>query len=622
MALLGVGTAILPDALRGPASAYALDLPQILEKPLKLDITETSIVAQRFDAREKLAPRDHGWGQWQNKLNAQLVWGNLTLGARLDSGLYWLTPVNREKCDVCKFKPSDEADLLKDGAGRFQNNVYPAKLFATYKTRNFDVTLGDAYAQFGRGLVLSLRKVDELGIDTTVRGVKAGFLVGPISGQFLVGLGNPARVDEASGQALFPTRPLANDRGGSYPLYGADRILGAQLTAGRGLPVVLSTHVVRVSRCAPYAYNKETGLTEDQAFATPIGTCADEDQTLWLETMPKTNPLRGASRVDMLGQSLEVPDLWGHGNLYLEAAVQRRPDERGNFRNRDGNALYGSLVTNFSLFTNTLEFKSYRNFRPASASVDTSRVGAFSTLQYNNIPTTEILIQDSMFGSFNDCVTGGKWRTDARIRPNFLVYGALGYYHTRSEAPGGVGCDRTGKDLADKPDVGNNYVVDVLSGIEWRFDKDRSQVLASFGARNDELRNGMPYYRERSLNYSISIFLGGPYSFELNGRHRIRMQEGENLSETNSLSQSWFQGFHNTAFKIAPKWVITQGVEYLTLSGFPTWYVNGSLLYRFTSESNLRLLVGQQQGGLRCISGVCRVFPAFEGVRAELTFRL
>jgi Family of unknown function (DUF6029) len=602
-------------------SARAFDLPKLLDKPLKLDLTETSVVAQRFDARDKLQPKDHGWGQWQNKLNAALVWDKLTLGARFDSNVYWLRPVDRERCATCTFKPDQEESLLKEGAGRFQNNFYPAKIYATYKTRNFDITLGDAYAQFGRGLTLSLRKVDELGIDTTVRGIKAGFLLGPVAGQVLLGLGNPTRVDEASGAALFPTRALPEDRTGSYPLFGADRIFGAQLTAGRGLPVVLSTHVVRISRCAPYRYDAE-GRIETGAFATPFGDCDAEPQAVWLEGLSRSNPLRQASRVDMLGQVIEIPDLWGHGSLYLEAAVQRRPDELDRAATREGNAFYGTLLTNFGKLTNTLEFKSYRNFRPTPASVDTGRAGQFSNVQYTNVPTTEILIQDSMFGNFNECVTGGKLRSDYRLQSALLVYGTAGYYHTRSEHPGASGCDRTGTDLSDDPELGNNYVTDVLSGIEWRFDKDRSQVLASVGARNDVSRSGAMYYRERSLNYSVSIFLGGPFSFELSGRHRTRKQEQENLNDVTGQVGTWWQGFHNTAFKIAPKWVIAQGVEYLTLAGFPTVYVNGSLLYRFTSESNIKLLIGQQQGGLRCISGVCRIFPAFEGVRAELTIRL
>jgi hypothetical protein len=44
-------------------------------------------------------------------------------------------------------------------------------------------------------------------------------------------------------------------------------------------------------------------------------------------------------------------------------------------------------------------------------------------------------------------------------------------------------------------------------------------------------------------------------------------------------------------------------------------------VYRFTQKSNIKVLVGEQRGGLKCVSGVCRVFPAFEGARAELTLR-
>ena len=103
----------------------------------------------------------------------------------------------------------------------------------------------------------------------------------------------------------------------------------------------------------------------------------------------------------------------------------------------------------------------------------------------------------------------------------------------------------------------------------------------------------------------------------------MRFEEGQNAKDRGDvqISVPWAQGFHQTALKIAPKWVIAQGIEYYTITGQPAWYVNGSILYRFTSGSNIKIFAGQQQGGLRCVSGVCRIFPAFEGVRAELTLR-
>jgi hypothetical protein len=67
--------------------------------------------------------------------------------------------------------------------------------------------------------------------------------------------------------------------------------------------------------------------------------------------------------------------------------------------------------------------------------------------------------------------------------------------------------------------------------------------------------------------------------------------------------------------------VFTQGFEYTTLSGYPTYYLNGSVFYRFASGSNLRLFVGQERAAFKCAMGVCRFFPAFDGARAELTLR-
>ena len=618
VALTSVAAATCLLAAEG--TAKAVDLPKVGGKPLKLDVTETSIVAQRFDAREDLLPRDHGWGQWLNKLNLQLVWDKVTVGTRLDSGVYWLRPVDREFCPTCQFKPGDEQGAETDGAGRFQNSLYVAKLWATYKTKGVEVTAGDAYAQFGRGLALSLRKVDELGIDTTVRGAKIVLHSDPFAATLLAGFANPNRLDEATGMALFPTRAVASDKRGALPVYGSDRILGAQIKAGLGLPVTLSTHIVRFSRCAPFAY-AQNGTIDPSFASSPFGSCEESDRTAWLATLPNTgSPLMRARNVDIAGQTFEVPNLWGHGSLYVEAAMQRRHvDEEPKGTDPEGNALYGSFVTNFGPITNNLEIKSYRNYWAVPASVDTSKSPAFSNVQYSQLPTTEILIQDSMFGNMNACVNGGRNRTDVRLAEGLLVFGAFGYYHSKSEAIGG-GCDRYGRSQsAFTTDKTETIVWDALSGIEWRFNKDRSQVLLSAGARNDRRDNGDPFYNERSINYSVSVYLSGPFSFELNGRHRLRYQSEENIRE--GAERGWAQGFHNTAFKIAPKWVFSQGVEYTSLLGFPLLYFNGSMLYRFSSESNLRILVGQQQGGLRCISGVCRIFPAFEGARAELTLR-
>ena len=82
--------------------ARALDLPKLFKKPLRLDVTEVSIVSQRFLARDDNKPQDFGWGQWINRLNASLVWERITAGVRLDSALYWNRPIDQPDSVVPK----------------------------------------------------------------------------------------------------------------------------------------------------------------------------------------------------------------------------------------------------------------------------------------------------------------------------------------------------------------------------------------------------------------------------------------------------------------------------------------------------------------------------------------
>lgn len=597
------------------ADASAIDLPRVDKKPVTLDVTETSIVAQRFAARDGERPEDQGYFAWLNRLNMQLGWWRLSVGARLDSSFYLLRPQ-----DADGLSAQDRRARVIDGTTRYRDRLYPAKVWATYKAPGIEVTVGDSYAQFGRGLVLSLRKVDELGIDTTVLGAKVAITKDPFAFTAIAGVANPSRVDEPSGRALFFPVGLTTDARGPQPIFGSDRIVGAQVQAGRGLPVVLSTHVVNVTKCAPYAYDSRGFVQGTGLFDSPFGSCADSDRRFWLDSLPKLGPVLAFDETTNLGQSIEVPNLWKHGNLYLEAATQHHGGPSGDRAGGQGNALYGSLVTNIGKVTDTLEVKSYRNFYPLAGSVNATRASAFGNIAYSAPPTAEPIIQDSMFGFFNACVTGGKNRVDVRVTEPLLVYGEGAFFRTQSEVIGG-GCDAFGRSTADDKDGTTNNVFQGIGGVQYRFDKDRSIVFANVLYRNDRTAAGDLYYRETAFQYSITKYIAGPYAIELAGRHRFREQENENLRGAGFVQEPWWQGEHQNALKIAPKWILSQGFEYTTLVGLPTYYLNGGVVYRFTTESNIRLYVGQNRGGLRCVSGICRIFPAFSGARAELTLR-
>jgi hypothetical protein len=622
-----------------PARAFAVDLGTADSKPVQLDVTETSIVAQHFDARTPpglpIQPgytrpipgpttiEDSGWGEWINRINAALRWGRWTAGLRLDSALYWRRPA--DNATYATDYPTYKSILAQDDESRFRNSIYPAKLWTTYAAPGLEVTAGDSYVQFGRGLTLSMRKVDELGIDTTVRGAKVQMERDPFAITLVAGFANPSRVDEATGRALFVTSSLASGDV-RQPLYGSDRLVGIDLQSGRGLPVTLSTHVVRFTRCAPYHYNGaniDTDFASDPGAVT-FGTCNATDTNTWLNSLNGTPRGLGAHDITMAGQSLEVPSLGGHGKLYIEAAVQQREDNiAGQTTNLDGNALYASLAFDAGITNTTLEVKSNRNFYTVAASVG-QPAPEFAIVAYSFLPPAESfnMLDAEGTGDFNACVEGGRLREDVSPSKNLLLYGQGVVAYSQTEQPSGA-CSASGRTLAPAL-VANNSVEDIVydgvGGFEYYFDDKLSHVFGSAGARDDTREDSVFQYREHHLEYSIAKYLGGPWSLEIQGRHRHRKEALFNL-DTNQNANWWVEGENYVALRMAPKWVFTQGFEYTTLVGQPLLYFNGAVLYKFTSSSNVRVFVGEQRGAFRCASGICRFFPAFEGARAELTLR-
>ncbi len=649
----GVAIALFAGALLASSPAHALELPKLFGKHLVLDVTEVTIVSQRFDSRQ-VDPLNEGgaWGEWVNRLNATLDWNHFQLGMRLDSAVYWNTLTDQCGSDASTV-PSAAGDLscktlrpkiARDDLTRYQNSIYPAKLWASYKHKGVEVTFGDAYVQFARGLVLSMRKLDDLGIDNTVRGFKGSVARGPFSVTVVGGLANPSRVDEATGQALFNEKAVPNtspaySTRGPQPVFGADQVFGAEISAGRDSPVVMTTSMAYLNRCAPNAYTGPNSsvpgrVYDPNAGSDLIGYCDDANVDTWLGALPGTNTIRQSRHVTTVAESIELPKMGKLGSLYLVGAVQHREGindaDLADFG--DGSALYATYTGSIKNVTNTIEVKDYRNFFPTAMSADATQVSAFSPVAYSAPPTIESITQDNMLGNFNVCATGARVRTDVRLSKKLLVYGQGIFTWTRGEQNGS--CDRWGN--LTSPDAQHagqtDYVVDGLVGTQYDFEKDRSHLYATAGARQDWLGTGDTFIQQWELTYNFEKAISKTVSIEFIGRHRVRYESAQNLGASGN-AEYWVEGENYTGLSIAPKWVITQGIEYSTfnlpasttfagINGYPPWlYLSLGGTYKFTKDSNLRVFVGQQRGGLKCISGICRVFPPFEGARAELTVR-
>ncbi len=619
-----------------PAPARALELPKLLKKPLTLDVTEVSILSQRVQTAGGLgltvAPQDLDvdgggpWGQWLNRLNASLIWNKITVGLRLDSVVYWNTPASMDQF-------ADSSRVQSDDLTRFQNAIYPAKMWVTYNAPGVELTVGDAYVQLARGLVITARKVDDLGLDTTVRGAKVAITKGPFAFTLVGGYMNPSRIDEPSGRSLFlsktvPSTNPAYESNLPFPVFGSDHVIAGEIKGGQGGPVVFGTSASNFTRCAPYQYYAGTSRIYDEGpLLREIGYCDAGYEATWLDSIAdNTSRTRQSQSTTTVAQSMEVPKLGPLGNLYVVGAIQNRSALDPSMDDQ-GNAIYAAYSGSVGPVTNTVELKSNRNFYSVDASLNATKASAFSNVFYATTPTTEVITQDNQYGFFNACVDGGRIRSDVRVSKDMLVYLQGIYAYTKTEQ--NARCTRDGSIIVpagQDPREYENQVFDGLSGIQYDFDDNTSYLYATIGARNDVKATGEPFYRQSEITYTFSKHIKGPISVELTGRHRVRWEDNQNFQGT-SAPQYWVEGENYTALKIAPKWVITQGIEYTTKNlpptyGYPPWlYINAGVLYRFTADSNLKVLVGQQRPGLKCVSGVCRFFPAYEGARAELTVR-
>jgi hypothetical protein len=610
--------------------ARAVDVGHVKGEPLQLDVTETTIVAQHFDARtppnEAVPPpvafEDSGWGSWLNRLNASLRWDRFAAGLRLDSAIYWNRPL--DSSGAAKYESIAPMQVALDNESRFKNSVYPAKVWVTYAAPGVEVTAGDAYVQFGRGLTLSMRKIDELGIDTTVRGARVQLTRDPYSLTVVAGFANPSRVDEATGRALWVTSGLQG-AGVASPVFGSDRVVGLDLQAGRGLPLTLASHLVHFTRCAPFAYDGlgVTGYGAEQTTFT-FGTCDTADVDSWLASLNHVPRGLQASDITMAGQSIEIPTLWGHGKLYVEGAVQQRQSPvAGESANPDGNALYAALTLNFGPSSTTIEGKSNRNFYTVAGAVS-SAAPELALVAYTFLPPAESfnMIDAEGTGDFNACVEGLRVREEVSVTRDLLVYGQGVAAYSLTEQSNGS-CDEMGR---TRVSVGipaasvQDTAWDGVTGFEYSFDHELSHLFVSTGARSDTRADGEFQYMEQHVEYSLAKYLGGPWSIEVQGRYRHRREFDFNVDTTETPAW-WTEGENYIAVRIVPKWVFTQGFETTNLIGQPTLYFNGAVTYKLTPSSNVRLFVGQQRGAFRCASGVCRYFPPFEGARAELTLR-
>lgn len=472
-----------------------------------------------------------GYGDLFERLNMTGTIGATQVGLRLDTATFMRPP----------------SDAVED---RYSLE----KTWLTWTGRSVDLVAGDSYISFGRGLSLSLRKVDELGLDTTIRGAKVLLHGDRLGGMLALGITNVQNVEEATGKSIDDPRDIV----------AATRL---ELTLPGG--VTGGAHGSAI------------------AFDSPVSLAAGE---------------RYFDRYFQGGPTIDAPRLTDWLSVYAEgvAQVRRTSAEKGA---PSGYGVYGAASADFGYVAVLVEGKAYGDLSPVKPRVDRPE---FAMIAYNNPPTAERLLQ--LLENPQRDIAGGRIRGEWRATPNLSVFMNYGLFYDAQgySDPAVVGVVRPG------------LIHDPYGGIEARTPDGRSWVSASVGSRLVVLDQRKTLVRQDShLEIDGALTLGGRWSATLHALDDERLKY-----ESALLDRRFREGSVLVGLRRAQWGGIAAGYDYTTDSTQPRRdYWNANAEWNVTDSSSLRVLAGATRGGLRCVSGVCRTFPPFEGIKVSITLR-
>jgi hypothetical protein len=587
-----------------------------------LDVSESGSIYYNFDNRDSKPSQvgtraNDGFGLVYNRLSLQATAGPFSLGVRVDNVWFYASP-NATQLALDLTREADpqnppgyfRSKLSEAGlelSNRYIDWVYPAKYFLTYSRPGLEATLGDASAQLGRGIVLSVRKRDELGSDTTIRGARVSWSTRGATALKLTALGgelNPLRIDEASGRYLGVRG--SRDAFATFSEAGMPRAIATDFAPLTG--------ACRTSPTCGYAPDRiaagQLELSGERWKLSSQGSVLLRDQPL------SADLVRSAGRIVTLSQAVELSRVLPDFSLYGELAFQRLSERPLPTPLEPGYGIYVSASYTPKNAALTLEARHYRRLFPLSGNVKLARAGEFSSLAYNQVPTTEPEETDTEFENMNTCVSGARLRGDFTLRRGVRALGSAAHYLTYAESTENATC-RAGSELLNRvSDVSSGFALDsrdrrehfelVLGG---RLDQSERELVLADGAVSQL------FYGEGYLRHQLELPLSDELSVSLTGRHRRRAQA------QGGPGVPWSEGDEVLGLEWGERSSLGLGAEYDTRPGVPHRYFNLELSHRPTPSSRVALFAGQRRGALRCVGGICRLYPPFEGVRLDVAWR-
>lgn len=499
---------------------------------------------------------DDEYVDFKNRLNIALQSRWLQAGLRLD---------------VAQFLPQNKGDQGDAFKERYENDLNLEKFYVKIREGGFLVEGGDVYGTLGKGIALSIQKVDELSTDASVRGAKASYRGKGLQFMALGGYSNIVNVGDRVEEQIDDPRDLLG---------------GVQ---------------IGYSPIPELEFSAHTSFAKDRIEWSTLSTRGDYSRDhFWVA-----------------GATLSLPNLWDVGSFLVEydyvtwdmvsfsadpvSGSMRYPEKE-----HSGHAVYATGTAGYGLFHAVAEFKYYDGLGQGDNSVLGKQMptttGLKEYIYYGVLPPLEDPGLFKRPGYYDQW--GARVRLDGEI-PGIGTILFANYAHfeglTQQEGP-----------------AGEQYVRHVMVGLEQRLDEFSAGGSVQVGRRWDR----MGFEWDRTVSHAdaeVHFPIWGAFSLEASGRFEY-YDDAFDFTEDFSLAKS------SLTLSMAPMLALSGTYEYADEPPagegyFDRNFWSGEVLWRFASDSFVKVFVGSTRGGLKCAGGMCRVFPPFEGVKGELTLR-
>lgn len=550
----------------------ALELPGVGRTSFQL--TSTTLLRYRGDNYDVNRFDDDFFSLYQ-RLDLSLQAETLRLESRVDAFVPFVEyALGIEDC------PSGIAD---DGRCYLDWDVRPERLVLRWDpSPAWTVEAGDTQLVLGRGVALSFRKVDLLGVDNALRGAHARHRGKIFRFQAHGGLANPQNQDPINLAIIEDPDDIV--LGGSA---------GARVPGASGLTV--KAQAVRV-----WFEDSELAVAEDRG-------------------------------VDVWGGSIEVPALLrGKVALYAEGNVMRRTETLPNEAiERFGRGVYGSAQLQLDRVTLLFEWKDYTDFLVAPSVLEGQpwRI-------YNASPAVEYDGPQRLRGIGNQ--RGGGVRFDYAFLPGPWAFSLNSVFYGFSEEVerdpwDGLWVSHSWAGVQRRPVYTDGWTWSFNADVGGRLEivNEPTQVDATFGIESGDL--------DRSIAHGRGEFVLGydQHAFDLTFDHRFETERAID-SETGRFALRPFEiGGTALTYSYGIKLAVALGVQWTDFQPgvvdrrFEREYIFDGRLYpsletrwTFTPGTFLSVFVGQTPGGQVCSGGICRDVPPYEGVNVQFVGRI